>query len=153
MFRIISLEMFSLRDTMFINADTLHSLQILDAESHPHSHNRGPTQNSRGSKEGLSVYALFHRFAHTSQGRSQLRRYFLRPSLDLGIINDRLHAVSVFIRPDNENILQDLVKSLKKVGNMRVVMMNLKKGVSASTEGRSGFSRNVWVTIRAVSGL
>lgn len=153
MFRVASLEMFSLRDTMFINADTLHSLQILDAESHPHLHNRGPTQNSPGSKEGLSVYGLFHRFARTSQGRSQLRRYFLRPSLDINIINERLQAVSVFVRPDNENILQELTKSLKSIGNMRVVLLNLKKGASGSTEGRTGLSRSVWVAIRSVSNL
>lgn len=43
MFRITMLEMFSLRETMFINADTLHSLGIIDAEAHPNSHNRART--------------------------------------------------------------------------------------------------------------
>lgn len=151
MFQVTALKMFNLRDTMFINADTLHSLQILDAESHPHSHNRGPNQSSSGSKEGLSVYGLFHRFARTSQGRSQLRRYFLRPSLNINVINERLNAVSVFIRPDNQPVLQDLVKNLNSIGNMRVILLNLKKGVSGSTGGRTGLSRSVWVAIRAAS--
>ncbi|KAF2856085.1 hypothetical protein T440DRAFT_494901 [Plenodomus tracheiphilus IPT5] len=151
MFRVTTLEMFSLRDTMFINADTLHSLQILDAESHPHSHNRGPTKSSSGAKEGLSVYGLFHRLARTSQGRSLLRQYFLRPSLNIDTINDRLHTVSVLVRPDNESALQDLVQNLKNIANMRVMLMSLKKGVSGSTQGRAGLSRSVWVAIRAFS--
>jgi hypothetical protein len=49
----------------FINADTLHSLQILDDESHPNSHNQGPTKSASGSKEGLSVYGLFRHLART----------------------------------------------------------------------------------------
>lgn len=135
---------------MFINADTLHSLQILDAESHPHSHNRGPTKSSSGAKEGLSVYGLFHRLARTSQGRTLLRQYFLRPSLNIDMINERLHTVGVLVRPENESALQDLGQNLKNIGNMRIVLMNLKKGVSGSTQSRSGLSRTVWVAIRTV---
>ncbi|KAI8936520.1 hypothetical protein NX059_006924 [Plenodomus lindquistii] len=151
MFRVTTLEMFSLRDTMFVNADTLHSLQILDAESHPHSHNRGPTKSSSGAKEGLSVYGLFHKLARTSQGRSLLRQYFLRPTVNIDIIDDRLHTVSVLVRPDNESALQELVQNLKNIGNMRVILMNLKKGVSGPTQGRAGLKRSVWVAIRAFS--
>ncbi|KAH7388768.1 muts domain V-domain-containing protein [Pyrenochaeta sp. MPI-SDFR-AT-0127] len=149
MFRVSTIEMFSLRDTMFVSAETLHSLQILDAESHPHSHNRGPTKSSSGAKEGLSIYGLFHRLARTSQGRFKLRQYFLRPSLDFNVINERLDAVNVFIRPENESALHTLVKVLKNISNMRVVLISLRKGVNGSTKGRGGFSKSVWTTIRA----
>lgn len=142
--------MFTLRETMFINADTLHSLQILDAESHPHSHNRGPTKSSSGAKEGLSVYGLFHHLARTSQGRFLLRQYFLRPSMNLGTIEERLDTTSVFVRPDNDSVLQSLTQNMKNIGNMRMVLINLKKGVSGSSKG-GGFSRSIWVAIRAVS--
>ncbi|KAF1841047.1 uncharacterized protein K460DRAFT_420875 [Cucurbitaria berberidis CBS 394.84] len=147
LFRVTTLEMFSLRETMFINADTLHSLQILDAESHPHSHNRGPTPSS-GAKEGLSVYGLFHHLARTQQGRVMLRQDFLRPSLNLDVINERLSTVGVFIRPENESALQTLVKTLKNVGNMRVRLSNLRKGVGGSIKGRRGLSKSVWAAIR-----
>jgi DNA mismatch repair protein MSH5 len=133
---------------MFINADTLHSLQVLSAESHPHSHNRGPKASS-GAKEGLSVYGLFHHLAQTSQGRFLLRQQFLRPSLKLDVINERLNAVGVFSRPDNDSTLQTLVQSLKSVGNMRVMIANLRKGVSGSTKGKGGFSKSIWTSIRA----
>ncbi|KAL6704002.1 hypothetical protein ACN47E_008853 [Coniothyrium glycines] len=148
MFRISTLKMFTLRETMFVNADTLHSLQIMDAESHPHSHNRGPTKASSGAKEGLSVYGLFHHFARTSQGRFMLRQYFLRPCLDMDVVNGRLNTLSVLTRPDNDAALHTLTNSLKNVGNMRVMLIHLKKGVRGATKG-SGVSRSSWTSIRA----
>lgn len=60
-FRIGTVEMFSLRDSMFINADTLSSLQIVSTEAHPNVQQQGPSGNkinSGGSKEGLSLYGL-----------------------------------------------------------------------------------------------
>lgn len=150
MFRIKMLEMFSLRNTMFINSDTLHSLGIIDAEAHPHSHNRGPNAGS-GAKEGLSVYGLFHRLAKTPQGRFLLRQYFLRPSLNINVINERLDAVSVLSRTENTSALESLVQNMKSIGNMRMMMINLRKGVGGSTLGRSGFSKSIWTSIRGVS--
>lgn len=150
MFRITTLEMFSLRETMFINADTLHSLGIIDAEAHPHSHNRGPNANS-GAKEGLSVYGLFHHLARTPQGRFLLRQCFLRPSLNIDVINERLDAVSTFARPENGAALDALVQDMKNIGNMRAMMIHLRKGVCGSVPGRNGLSRSVWTSVRGVS--
>jgi DNA mismatch repair protein MSH5 len=151
MFRISILEMFSLRETMFVNSDTLHSLQILGAESHPHSHNRGPTETSSGAKEGLSVYGLFHHLARTPQGRFLLRQHFLRPSLNLGVINERLDSIGIFLRPDNDTAFGSLVNIMKNVGNMRVTIINLRKGIGGTTKGKGGYSRSVWSAIRGVS--
>ncbi|KAH6615072.1 muts domain V-domain-containing protein [Boeremia exigua] len=147
MFRVTNLEMFSLRDTMFINADTLHSLGVIDAEAHPHSHNRGPSASS-GAKEGLSVYGLFHHLAKTPQGRFLLRQSFLRPSLNIDVINERLDAVSILSCAENTSALDDLVHNMKNIGNMRVMMINLRKGVGGSTPGRNGLSKSVWTSVR-----
>ncbi|KAF2632157.1 hypothetical protein BU25DRAFT_487709 [Macroventuria anomochaeta] len=147
MFRITMLEMFSLRETMFINADTLHSLGVIGAEAHPHSHNRGPNANS-GAKEGLSVYGLFHHLARTLQGRFLLRQCFLRPSLNIEVINERLDAVSTFSRSENASALDALVQNMKNIGNMRMMMINLRKGVGGSVPGRNGLSRSVWTSVR-----
>lgn len=134
---------------MFINADTLHSLGIIDAETHPHSHNRGPNASS-GAKEGLSVYGLFHHLAGTSQGRFLLRQCFLRPSLNIDVINERLDAVSILSRSENASTLDSLVQNMKNIGNMRVIMINLRKGVGGSISGKSGLSRSVWTAVRGV---
>jgi DNA mismatch repair protein MSH5 len=150
MFRVSTLEMFSLRETMFVNANTLYSLQILDAESHPASHNKGPTKASSGAKEGLSVYGLFHHLARTPQGRFLLRQQFLRPSLNLDVIDERLSSISIFLRPQNDSALATLVQNMKEIGNMRIVMTNLRRGVGSSTKGRVGFSRSLWSAITGV---
>ncbi|PSN73019.1 hypothetical protein BS50DRAFT_653326 [Corynespora cassiicola Philippines] len=148
MLRISHLQMFSLRDTMFINADTLQSLQILESESHPNSHNQGPTKTTSGSKECLSVYGLFRPFARTSQGKYLLRQYFLRPSLNLEVINERLETVGTFLRPDNMAVMESLMKDLRPINNMRVLMINLRKGVSRGNSKGRGISKSVWSGLR-----
>ncbi|KAB2576043.1 MutS protein-like protein 5 [Lasiodiplodia theobromae] len=148
LFRIATIEMFTLRSTMFVNMDTLLSLQILQSESHPHLHNQGPTKANSGSKEGLSVYGLFHYLAKTPQGRVLLRQYFLRPSLDLGVINKRLDAISIFLRPDNSAPVNQIVQSLKRIKNMRVAMVNLRKGVNAGPGKKQGITSGLWARTR-----
>ncbi|KAI9685968.1 MAG: MutS protein msh5 [Bathelium mastoideum] len=148
MFRISVLEMFTLSGSMFINMDTLLSLQIVQSESHPHSHNQGPTESSSGSKEGLSVYGLFHHLARTPQGKYLLRQYFLRPSLNLEVINERLDTISVFVRPDNTNSLTDLSKNLAQVKNIRSVLVQLLKGVSGGAGKGGGIARGAWASLR-----
>ncbi|KAI9673524.1 MAG: MutS protein msh5 [Trizodia sp. TS-e1964] len=149
LFKINSLSMFSLSGTMFITADTLASLQVLESEHHPHSHNLGPTKASSGSKEGLSVYGLFHHHAHTPQGKISLKQYFLRPSQDFNTINDRLNSVNIFLQPDNSTYVDSLVKCLKQIKNIRAVMINVHKGVSTSSGSTGGgIARSVWISIR-----
>lgn len=150
MFRVATVEMFTLRDSMFINADTLLSLQITSAESHPNAQNQGPTSkgSSSGAKEGLSVYGLFHHLAKTTQGRTLLRQYFVRPSMNLEVINERLHTISVLLRRDNTTSLDQLVDNLAKVKNMRLVTVNLHKGISSGLNKNNRVATSVWPSIR-----
>ena len=129
------------------------ALQILQSESHPNSHNQGPDATSPGSKEGLSVYGLFHRLARTPQGKSRLRQYFIRPSLDLEIINERLNALSVLLRPDNATFLDEFIKAMKHIRNMKMVMLHLRKGMNNGNSKSGGIKSGVWTSIRAVSGF
>ena len=134
----------------FVNADTLASLQIMQSESHPHSHNQGPTQGSSGSKEGLSVYGLFHHLARTPQGKQLLRQYFLRPSLDLDLIKERHDTASVFLQQDNATYMDGIIRSLKGVKNMHTVMIHLRKGISNGTGKGGGIQSGVWSSLRSV---
>ncbi|KAK8216575.1 muts domain V-domain-containing protein [Phyllosticta capitalensis] len=156
LFRVSQIVMFTLQGHMqytsniyrFLNMNTLLSLQIMQSESHPHSHNQGPTKASSGSKEGLSIYGLFHHLARTPQGKVLLRQYFLRPSTDLNVINQRLYSISVFLRPDNNTVMDNLTSILKRVKNMRVVMVNLRKGVNTGSGKKMGITSGIWTTIR-----
>lgn len=130
---------------MFVNADTLTSLQILESEFHPNSHMQGPTKSSSGAKESLSLYGLFHHLASTPQGKLKLRQMFLRPSIDLSIIEERQATVSLLMRPDNSSVLDTLVASLKKIKNIRTVVIHLQKGIMSGSIGRgSTMNQGVW---------
>ncbi|EZF33889.1 hypothetical protein H101_02549 [Trichophyton interdigitale H6] len=139
--------MISLQKTMLINRDTLASLQILQSESHPNAFNQGPGKTSSGSKEGLSIYGLFHHFARTPQGKRLLKQLFLRPSTDPTVIGQRHEFISVFLRPENDPSLQQLIKSLKNIKNMRPVMIHLRKGISTGSAKFRGFKGVVWSSL------
>ncbi|KAL9597285.1 MAG: hypothetical protein Q9219_005266 [cf. Caloplaca sp. 3 TL-2023] len=146
-FRVLSVETFSLSGIMFIDAETLSALQIMHSQTHPQSHNQGPSTS--GSKEGLSVYGLFHHLARTPQGRYVLRQNFLRPTLDIEVINERLDTTAVFLRPDNRGLMDNLTRSLGQIKNMRTVMIRLRKGVSNGVGNVSGIKNSVWFSLRS----
>ncbi|KAJ5767203.1 uncharacterized protein N7511_004819 [Penicillium nucicola] len=148
-YQVRALQMFNIRNTMWINNNTFTSLQIIQPESHPNMFNQGPGKKSASGKEGLSVYGLFHRFAYTPQGRARLRQIFFRPSLDLNIIRERHDFIDVFSRPDNLAVLEKTTKALKHVKNLRLVMVNLRKGVSTGSGKITGFKTTVWACLLA----
>lgn len=141
-FRIRTIEMFTLSDQMFINADTLASLQIIQSENHPNSH-----KSSSGAKESLSVFGLFFQLAHTPQGKQKLRQIFLRPSIDLNVIEERLNTLTVLLRPENSSSLDRIRKNLKHIKDIRSVVIHLQKGINDMGKGNAIF-RGVWANIR-----
>lgn len=121
----------------------------MHSQKHPQSHNQGPS--SSGSKEGLSIYGLFHHLARTPQGKHRLRQIFLRPSLNIDVINERLNAGSVFLRPDNSGLLESMTRSLGQTKNMRTVVVHLRKGISNGMgKGTGGIKSGVWSSLRSV---
>jgi DNA mismatch repair protein MSH5 len=149
MFQLSAVQMFTMSDSMFINSDTLLSLQITTTESHPNSQQQGPANNrSRGSKEGLSVYGLFHGLAKTVQGRRLLRQYFLRPSLNLDVINERHSTVSFFLRPDNITVVSQLTVALGAVKDMRAAMINMRKGIVSGVNQSRPIATTTWYSLR-----
>lgn len=134
---------------MFINTDTIRALQIIEVESHPNSQNQGP--RSSGAKEGLSVYGLFYHLARTPQGRQRLRQWFMRPTMDMNVLQQRQRSIHVFVRPDNATQVTDLSKNLKGMAHIRNHILKLRKGVTLSMSIKSPTAKPVWFTIRSVS--
>ncbi|KAM0563807.1 hypothetical protein ACHAPJ_000013 [Fusarium lateritium] len=147
LFRVADIRMFSLSNYMFVSADALLSLQIVQTELHPNSQAWGSDPNKSSSKESLSVYGLFHHLASTPQGRAQLRQIFLRPLLDLHIIAERQRTIAVLLQPDNVDKLAQLVSILRKIRNLRTTFTQLRKGIEFLSAGQS-FDRGVWTTIQ-----
>lgn len=138
--------MFALGNSMFANADTLVSLQILGSEQHPNSQMQGPDKSKQGAKEDLSVYGLVKTLACTPQGKARLRQMFLRPSNDLELIRERHRSIAVFLRPDNKAVLDDITTMLRKVKDIKGTIAGLSKGVqqAARTQGVKG---GTWPTL------
>ncbi|OJD26055.1 hypothetical protein ACJ73_02570 [Blastomyces percursus] len=147
LFNIKSLEMRSLKDTMFVNTDTLTSLQVIQSESHPNAFNQGPGKTSPGAKESLSIFGLFHHFARTPQGKTRLRQRFLRPSTDAAHIREGHDFISTYLRPDNCECIEKLIKSLKGIKNLRPVMVHVQKGISSGNAKFKAFKSGVWATL------
>ncbi|KAI1304784.1 putative MSH5 protein [Xylaria venustula] len=146
-FGIRSVKMFSLFNSMFVNADTFASLQIMQSEYHPNSHQRGPTGSTSGAKESLSVYGLFSHLAVTTQGKLKLRRMFLQPSTDIDLIHERQQTISFFLRPSNADALCGIRKDLRRIKDMKSVMLLLRKGIDIV--GRKiTVANNVWAILQ-----
>ncbi|KAK2750532.1 MutS protein msh5 [Onygenales sp. PD_40] len=146
-FRIRAVDMRSLQGTMFVNKDTLTSLQVIQSESHPNAFNQGPSKGSSGAKESLSVFGLFHHFARTPQGKARLRQMFLRPSTDIARIKERHDFIGIYLRSDNDVVIEKLTKSLKGIKNLRPVMVHVRKGISSGNAKFKGFRSGVWATL------
>jgi DNA mismatch repair protein MSH5 len=131
-----------------VSANSFSSLNIFVSESHPHVHSQG-SSNSSGAKEDLSVYGLFHHLARTPQGKYLLRQYFLRPSLDLELLQQRHDTIFVFLKPANDGYMDEIVKSLKSIKNMRSVMVHLRKGMSNGVSRGGGIKSGVWTSLRS----
>ncbi len=146
-FRVRSVKMFSLADSMSVNADALFSLQILRSESHPNAQMQEPDKASVGTKESLSVYGLFHSLASTPQGKAKLRQLFLQPSTRLDIIGERHGAITQLLRPENTLVVDSAVKRLKKIKNIRTSLTQLRRGV-LHPPGQASIKRGVLPTIQ-----
>jgi DNA mismatch repair protein MSH5 len=139
--------MFSISDYMFISAEAMQALQIVQAELHPNCQTWGVDSSSTSSKESLSVYGLFHKIACTTQGRTSLRQMFLRPTLKASIIMERQRSISLLLRPENFDLVKHAGKILRRLKNVKLAMTHLQKGVNVPASGVS-LDRSVWATIK-----
>ncbi|KAK9384476.1 muts domain V-domain-containing protein [Lipomyces mesembrius] len=122
--RINEIETFKMNEIMFVNSDTICSLQIFEDESHPNFHMHG---SANRHKEGLSLFGILNSTV-TPFGHQLLKSWFLRPSLSLPVITERHSAVALFVRPDNLHITYALKSSLKKIKNIPRLLTNLNMG-------------------------
>ncbi|KAL0707053.1 hypothetical protein Bca4012_073479 [Brassica carinata] len=74
-----------------LDAAAHEALQIFQTDKHPSHMGIGR------AKEGFSVFGMMNKCA-TPMGRRLLRSWFMRPILDLEVLDRRLNAVSFFLR-------------------------------------------------------
>ncbi|KAK2001745.1 muts domain V [Colletotrichum falcatum] len=145
-----SLRMFALADFMFVNADILSSLQVFQSELHPNSVMSGTGTAAAGLKESLSLYGIFNPLAGTPQGRTELRKLFLRPLVNIDTIRARHNAISVLLQPGNEIALENISQTLNEVTDIKKTLAQLQRGAESPVNSAS-VERGVWWTLTRFS--
>jgi len=79
-----------------------------------------------------------------------LRQIFLRPSINITLIEERQATISVFTRPDNETALATMCKYLKSVKNVRTLTGKLRKGGAGGTSKGGGIAKSIWQRLQKV---
>ncbi|OAP02708.1 MSH5 [Arabidopsis thaliana] len=101
-----------------LDAAAHEALQIFQTDKHPSHMGIGR------AKEGFSVFGMMNKCA-TPMGRRLLRSWFMRPILDLEVLDRRLNAISFFI--SSVELMASLRETLKSVKDIS----HLLKSISA----------------------
>ncbi|XP_039140049.1 DNA mismatch repair protein MSH5 isoform X1 [Dioscorea cayenensis subsp. rotundata] len=116
----------SLDKFLKLDAAAHEALQIFQIDKHPSHMGIGR------AKEGFSVFGMFSKCV-TPMGRRLLKLWFLRPILDVAILNYRLNMISFFLCCEEVmSALRETLKSVRDVPHM------LKKFNSPSAICTSG---------------
>ncbi|WOK91851.1 hypothetical protein Cni_G00542 [Canna indica] len=95
-----------------LDAAAYEALQIFQIDKHPSHMGIGR------AKEGFSVFGMLNKCV-TPMGRRLLRSWFLRPVLDLDILNNRLNTISFFLCCDEVmSALHETLKTVRDVPHM-----------------------------------
>ncbi|XP_058864772.1 mutS protein homolog 5-like [Acipenser ruthenus] len=122
---ILAFKQFLLNNLVYIDHDTYCVLQIFKAEPHPSIY-----KLASGVKEGMSLYGILNR-CKSKFGSRLMRRWFLRPTRDLAVLNMRQEVIEFFTSPRNNQVLttlQDCLKNIKGIPAMlrRMTLSNTK---------------------------
>ncbi|GJN92911.1 hypothetical protein Rhopal_005953-T1 [Rhodotorula paludigena] len=123
------LELMKLDKVMLISSDALTSLQVFEDEAHA-------STGSSATKEGLSLFGIVN---HTRSplGKALLRQWFIRPSLELDVIELRLDAVECFKRETNQAPVDAMRSHIKLVKNTPRLLKTLSGGNGSINDWQS----------------
>ncbi|KAK0598245.1 hypothetical protein LWI29_032898 [Acer saccharum] len=116
----------SLNKFLKLDATALEALQIFQTDKHPSHMGIGR------AKEGFSVFGMMNKCV-TPMGRRLLRNWFLRPILDLEILNSRLNTISFFLC--SEELMASLHETLKSVKDIPHILKKFNSPSSSCTVG------------------
>ncbi|KAM0908904.1 hypothetical protein ACQ4PT_015146 [Festuca glaucescens] len=95
-----------------LDAAAHEALQIFQVDKHPSYMGIGR------AKEGFSVFGMLNKCV-TPMGRRLLRAWFLRPIIDIEVINNRLNTISFFLCCEEVmSVLRGTLKSVRDIPHM-----------------------------------
>ncbi|XP_051210070.1 DNA mismatch repair protein MSH5 isoform X1 [Lolium perenne] len=107
-----SVAQISLDRYLKLDAAAHEALQIFQVDKHPSYMGIGR------AKEGFSVFGMLNKCV-TPMGRRLLRAWFLRPIIDIEVINNRLNTISFFLCCEEVmSVLRGTLKSVRDIPHM-----------------------------------
>ncbi|CAN1339829.1 DNA mismatch repair protein MSH5 [Linum perenne] len=125
----------SLNKFLKIDAAAHEALQIFQLDKHPSHMGIGR------AKEGFSVFGMMNKCL-TPVGRRLLRNWFLRPILNLEVLDYRLNAISFFL--SSEELMASLRETLKSIKDIPYILKKFNSPSSmCTTSDWSAFLKSI----------
>ncbi|CAK6960667.1 mutS protein homolog 5 [Scomber scombrus] len=128
---VLQFHAYTLRGVVCIDQDTYSVLQIFKSELHPSVY-----KLHSGEKEGLSLYGILNR-CRCKFGSKLLRQWFLRPTLDLAVLQRRQEVIRFFTSPRNSDSLNTLQSSLRNIRNIPTLLHRMSLSHTKVTDWQS----------------
>ncbi|CAI0436381.1 unnamed protein product [Linum tenue] len=129
-----SLAEVSLNKFLKVDATAHEALQIFLLDKHPSHMGIGR------AKEGFSVFGMMNKCL-TPVGRRLLRNWFLRPILDLEMLDRRLNAISFFLC--SEELMASLRATLKSIKDIPYILKSIGSLLHVEKLFQTGVSGNL----------
>src|SRR3989442_928733 len=110
------------------------------------------------AKEGLSVFGTLRRSidavskdtltkekslfyylgilnkTRTAVGKNLFKQWFLHPTLDIAVLEERHHTIDCFLQSDNVHVSEQLSACLKHIKNIPKILENMRKKLLIASE-------------------
>ncbi|KAJ4975332.1 hypothetical protein NE237_000438 [Protea cynaroides] len=116
----------SINNFLKLDSAAYETLQIFQIDKHPSHMGIGR------AKEGFSVFGMLNKCI-TPMGRRLLRNWFLRPILDLEILNSRLNTISFLV--SCEELITTLRETLKSIKDICHILKKFNSPSSVYSTG------------------
>ena len=120
-FPIEKIKMKQPQKNVYINMKTYNSLSIIKEQIHP-----SQIKGKGRSKEGFSMLNLYDSMISTTHGRKLLRNWFLNPTYEIDILEERLYTVSFMLARLSSIHYEKIKKHLKKIYDLTLALKKFK---------------------------
>ncbi|XP_049586797.1 mutS protein homolog 5 [Syngnathus scovelli] len=128
---ILHFSAYTLKGVLYIDREAYSVLQIFKSELHPSVY-----KLHSGEKEGFSLYGLLN-CCSCRFGSKLLRQWFLRPTIDLDVLNRRQKVIRFFTSPRNSDYLDTLRTSLRNIRNIPTLLRRMSLSHTKVTDWQS----------------
>ncbi|EAL65026.1 hypothetical protein DDB_G0284747 [Dictyostelium discoideum AX4] len=117
----------TLNQYLLLDNNTLFSLQIFSNQNHPSCYSFG------NSKEGLSLFGLFDK-TKTTMGKKLLKTWFMRPSRNRFVIEERQNLIQFFSSQENSSLKFELLDNLKNIKDLKIILSRISSSQNPSKD-------------------